>query len=143
MVVALCERYSAEVAALKELPVVANSFEASRLHRLKDMVYDQSDRRSSEQPIKLFSQCQTSNREFYVAQHPLASRAIIRGEHEITVSEWLPCGLRHSTPGCIPRENCRKNSPAVPLFPIWPPTHELVFLRSPKLFFFSSPPQHN
>lgn len=64
MLVALCERYSVEVAALKELPLVANSFEAWRLHRLKDIVYDQSDGRSSDQPIKEFRQCQTSNRSF-------------------------------------------------------------------------------
>lgn len=43
MLAALCERYSVEVAALKELPLVANSFEAWRLHRLKDMVYERSE----------------------------------------------------------------------------------------------------
>jgi uncharacterized phage-associated protein len=64
MLVALCERYSIEVAALKELPLVANSFEAWRLHRLKDIVYDQSNARGSDKPIKEFRQCQTSNRSF-------------------------------------------------------------------------------
>jgi hypothetical protein len=62
MPVALCERYSVEVAALSELPLVANSFEAWRLQRLKDIVCCQRDCRSSDQPMILFTQCQTSNR---------------------------------------------------------------------------------
>lgn len=54
MLVALCERYSVEVAALKELPLVANSFEAWRLHRLKDILYGQSDYRASDRLMSQF-----------------------------------------------------------------------------------------
>lgn len=55
MLVALRERYSVEVAALKELPLVANSFEAWRLQRLKDIVYYGSDCRSADRLTTQFS----------------------------------------------------------------------------------------
>lgn len=68
MLVALCERYSVEVTALKELPLVANSFEAWRLHRLKDIVYDQVNSRSSDKPIKRIQTVPDEQSEFYVAR---------------------------------------------------------------------------
>lgn len=132
MLAALCERHSVEVAALND-PLVANSFEAWRLQRLKDIAYSQSNCRSPDQLIAQFRQCQTSTRTFMwlcsagkSCDYPRRAR----DNGQLGPALWpeaFHAGLYSA--GKLPEKpNCRCRYSRLSH-----PHHEMGFLRSPKL----------